>query len=46
MGSARNHLLDEFIADYMGIISCWQVKGLVHGFYGPENYPGHRTKED
>lgn len=44
LGSARNHLLDEFIADYMGIVAAW---GRYRAdwflcFMGLENYPDFR----
>ena len=45
MCSARNHLLDEFIADYMGIVSAAgrYRKDWFMAFMGLENYPNYRT---
>ncbi|MDD3852447.1 MAG: hypothetical protein PHD40_02175 [Syntrophomonadaceae bacterium] len=45
MGSARNHLLDEFIADYMGIVAAagkYRADWFM-AFMGLENYPKYRT---
>lgn len=44
LGSARNHLLDEFIADYMGIVAaCGRYRAdWFLCFMGLENYPDFR----
>jgi len=42
--SMRNNLLDEVIADYMGItavLPCFRASWLLH-FLGLENFPGYR----
>lgn len=46
MGSAKNHLLDEFIADYMGIVAaCGQYKAQWFlCFLGLENSPTFRPE--
>ncbi|MDD3364347.1 MAG: hypothetical protein PHZ03_05145, partial [Syntrophomonas sp.] len=44
LGSARNHLLDEFIADYMGIVAAagqFRADWFLC-FMGLENYPEFR----
>ena len=44
LGSARNHLLDEFIADYMGIVAAagrYRADWFLC-FMGLENYPAFR----
>lgn len=44
LGSARNHPLDEFIADYMGIVAaigCYRADWFLC-FMGLENYPDFR----
>lgn len=44
LGSARNHLLDEFIADYMGIVAAigrYRADWFLT-FMGLENYPAFR----
>ncbi|MTI81349.1 MAG: hypothetical protein FH758_10795 [Firmicutes bacterium] len=44
LGSARNHLLDEFIADYMGIVAAngkYRAEWFLC-FLGLENYPNFR----
>lgn len=44
LGSARNHLLDEFIADYMGIVATtgkYRADWFL-SFMGLENYPAFR----
>lgn len=45
LGSARNHLLDEFIADYMGIVAaCGRYRAdWFLCFMGLENYPDYRA---
>ncbi len=44
LGSARNHLLDEFIADYMGLVAaCGRYRAdWFLSFLGLENYPAYR----
>ncbi|MEN6462425.1 MAG: hypothetical protein ABFC94_13800 [Syntrophomonas sp.] len=44
-GSAQNHILDEIIADYMGIIAAngrYRADWFLH-FMGLENYPRYRA---
>ncbi|MFZ7101730.1 MAG: DUF7005 family protein [Peptococcaceae bacterium] len=44
LGSARNHLLDEFIADYLGIVSAagrYRARWFLC-FMGLESYPDYR----
>lgn len=46
LGSARNHLLDEFIADYMGIVAAagrYRADWFLC-FMGLENYPAFRPE--
>lgn len=44
-GSARNHLLDELIADYMGIVAAAgrYIANWFLCFMGLENYPAFRS---
>jgi len=44
-GSARNHLLDELIADYMGLVAATGSYRAYwfRCFMGLENYPDYRT---
>lgn len=46
LGSAQNHLLDEFIADYMGIVAAtgkYRADWFLC-FMGLENYPAFRSE--
>ncbi len=45
LGSARNHLLDEFMADYMGIVAAagkYRADWFL-AFMGLENFPAFRS---